>query len=50
VLARGRRPVARLVPFQPVASKRRFGAMRGFVTIGPDFFEKLPEDELARWE
>jgi prevent-host-death family protein len=50
VLARGKRPVARLVPFQPVPSKRRFGAMRGIVTVGPDFFEPLPEDELARWE
>jgi prevent-host-death family protein len=50
VLARGKRPVARLVPFHPVPTKRRFGALRGVVTVGPDFFEPLPESELASWE
>jgi hypothetical protein len=33
-----------------VPSKRRFGAMRGIVAVGPEFFEPLPEDELTRWE
>jgi len=48
-IARGRTPVARLVP---IASKprRQFGAMRGQIAIGPEFFEPLPEDELDRWE
>jgi antitoxin (DNA-binding transcriptional repressor) of toxin-antitoxin stability system len=50
VLARGKRPVAKLVPFHPVPSNRRFGAMRGIVAVGPDFFEPLPDDELVRWE
>jgi prevent-host-death family protein len=50
VLARGRRPVARLVPYHPQAAKRQFGALRGTVSVGPEFFEPLPEDELAAWE
>jgi len=50
VLARGKRPVARLVPFHPGPTERRFGALRGVVTIGPEFFEPLPDAELARWE
>jgi len=49
VIARGKTPIAKLVP---VASKgkRQFGAMRGRIDIGPEFFEPLPEDELAAWE
>jgi prevent-host-death family protein len=50
VLARGRRPVARLVPYHPQTAKRQFGALRGIVSVGPEFFEPLPEDELAAWE
>jgi prevent-host-death family protein len=50
VLARGKQPVAKLVPFHPGERSRRFGALRGIVTVGPEFFEPLPEDELARWE
>ena len=48
-IARGRTPVAKLVPLAPQA-KREFGAMRGKISIGPEFFEPLPEDELARWD
>ena len=48
-IARGRTPVAKLVPIAPKA-KRQFGAMRGKISIGPEFFEPLPEDELDRWE
>ena len=50
ILARGKQPVAKLVPFAPAKVKRRFGALRGIVTVGPEFFEPLPPDELARWE
>ena len=47
-IARGRTPVAKLVPIAPKA-KREFGAMHGKISIGPEFFELLPEDELDRW-
>ncbi len=50
VLARGKVPIAKLVPYQPVVPKREFGALRGVISIGPEFFEPLPEDELAAWE
>jgi prevent-host-death family protein len=48
-IARGKVPVAKLVPVAPKA-KREFGAMRGKFSIGPEFFEPLPDDELDRWE
>lgn len=50
VLARGRDPIARLVPYRPPARGRRFGALHGTVSVGPEFFHPLPEDELAAWE
>ena len=50
VLARGKVPIAKLVPYQPVASKRQFGALRGLVSVGPEFFDPLPEDELSAWD
>ena len=50
ILARGSQPVARLVPYQTPPTKRRFGALRGLISVGPAFFEPLPEDELAGWE
>ena len=48
-IARRRTPVAKLVPIVP-KPKREFGAMRGRISIGPEFFDPLPEEELARWE
>ncbi|HEX4158088.1 MAG TPA: type II toxin-antitoxin system prevent-host-death family antitoxin [Rhizomicrobium sp.] len=50
VLARGKEPVAKLVPFKAVKNKRRFGALKGIVSVGPEFFEPLPERVLKRWE
>ena len=50
ILARGKVPVAKLVPLQPPSSKRQFGAFRGMIAVGPEFFEPLPEGELAAWE
>jgi len=50
IIARGRMPVARLVPIsRSVRGGRRFGALRGRVRVGKEFFEPLPEDELKRW-
>ena len=41
--------MAKLVPIAPQAN-REFGAMCGKITIGPEFFEPLPEDELDGWD
>jgi len=48
VIARGRKPVAKLVPLAP-KPKRVFGALRGKIAIGPEFFEPLPLEELDPW-
>jgi antitoxin (DNA-binding transcriptional repressor) of toxin-antitoxin stability system len=50
VLARGKHPIAKIVPYHPVGSKRQFGALRGIVSVGPRFFAPLPAEELAAWE
>jgi len=50
ILARGKTPIAKIIPIQPPTRKRNFGALRGLIEIGPDFFEPLPESELAGWE
>ncbi|MGE3650940.1 MAG: type II toxin-antitoxin system Phd/YefM family antitoxin [Reyranellaceae bacterium] len=51
VLARGREPVAKIVAVSRKAKpKRKFGALKGKIKIGPEFFDPLPEDELKRWE
>jgi prevent-host-death family protein len=49
VITIGKTPVAKLVPIVR-KSKREFGAMRGKFSIGPEFFEPLPNDELDLWE
>ncbi|MFQ5765663.1 MAG: type II toxin-antitoxin system Phd/YefM family antitoxin [Rhodospirillales bacterium] len=50
VIARGREPVARLVPVAVGGRRRVFGAMRGRARVTEAFFEPLPADELAPWE
>jgi prevent-host-death family protein len=50
ILARGKKPIAKLVPFNPPAAHRRFGALRGVINVGPEFFDPLPEQDLAVWE
>ena len=49
VLARGKEPVAKIVPLTP-KPKRKFGRLKGKGSVGPEFFEPLPEEELKRWE
>ena len=50
IIARGRKPVARLVPFRAPRVERRFGAMRGRARVTAAFFESLPAEELRAWE
>jgi len=51
VIARGDKPVAKLVPVECAKPKRVFGSMRGVVgKLGPEFFEPLPPEELEGWE
>jgi prevent-host-death family protein len=48
-IARGTKPVAKLVPLVAAAAKRQFGTMRGQIHVGPAFFEPLPDEELDAW-
>ncbi|OYZ08246.1 MAG: antitoxin [Novosphingobium sp. 28-62-57] len=48
VIARGNVPAVRLVPVNP-RGKRRFGALKGKITVDIRFDEPLPEDELEGW-
>ncbi len=50
VIARGKVPMVRLVPISRPAVERRFGAMKGEVSVDESFFEPLPEEELEAWE
>jgi len=53
VLARGKTPVAKIVPLNPPApepkKKRELGQLRGLVKLDPGFWDPLPDDELALW-
>ncbi len=54
VIARGKEPVARLVPMSPshaIDKPRRVpGLLKGIVHLDDSFFDPLPDDELALWE
>ncbi|MFY9751711.1 MAG: type II toxin-antitoxin system Phd/YefM family antitoxin [Candidatus Acidiferrales bacterium] len=50
IIARGSKPVARLVPVGEVKGKRRPGSLKGQLRVGPEFFEALPPGELSGWE
>ena len=48
---KSRTPMVKLVPVE--ASRvhmRPVGLYKGQIDIGPEFFEPLPEEELALWE
>lgn len=47
IIAKGGKPYARLCPLEPAAA-RRPGLLVG--SVGEEFFEPLPEDELEAWE
>jgi antitoxin (DNA-binding transcriptional repressor) of toxin-antitoxin stability system len=49
VLTRGKVAVAKIVPVPPVP-KRKFGCLKDKISIGPEFFEPLSEEELKLWE
>lgn len=48
VIARGNVPAVRLVPVNP-RGKRRFGALKGKITVDARFDEPLPDDEIEGW-
>lgn len=50
VIARGKKPAVKLVPIEPLKSKRVPGAWKGLVWEADDAFAPLTEEELADWE
>ena len=48
IIARGARPVVRLVPLP--RKRRLIGALEGRVAVPDDLFVPLPEEELRLWE
>ena len=48
VIARGKKPVVKLVPIAP-KPKRVPGQWKGKFTIPPEFYEPMSEAELALW-
>jgi prevent-host-death family protein len=50
ILAKAGEPVARIVPYVPVRSPRKPGALKGKIRIGKDFDAPLPDELLAAFE
>ena len=48
VLAKAGKPCAKLIPFTPSEEPRKPGLIHG--VLGDEFFDPLPEEELASWE
>lgn len=49
VIAKGGRPVARLVPYRSLAAKRVPGSAKGKIVIREDFDAPLPESILEQF-
>lgn len=49
VIARGEKPLVRLVPVDAPKPRRRFGAMRGKARVDDAFFKPLPGEEMDAW-
>jgi prevent-host-death family protein len=49
VIARGKKPVVRLVAIEDKTGRRKPGILRGKLKVGPEFFEPLPKEELDAW-
>jgi prevent-host-death family protein len=50
IIARGSKPVVRLVAIEDQPGDRVPGAWKGKVHVGPEFFAPLPPEELEGWE
>jgi prevent-host-death family protein len=47
IIARGSKPVARLVPVGELKGKRQPGSLKGKLRVGPEFFDPLPKSERS---
>jgi prevent-host-death family protein len=49
IIARGTKPMVRLVPVSNPRGERKPGRLKGKFELGPEFFEPLPQEELDLW-
>jgi prevent-host-death family protein len=49
VIARGKKPVVRLVAIEDGQHLRKPGILRGKLKVGPEFFDPLAKEELDAW-
>jgi prevent-host-death family protein len=49
IIARGKKPVAKLGPISDTSEQRKPGRLKGKFKLGPAFFEPLPPEELDLW-
>jgi prevent-host-death family protein len=50
IIARGSKPVARLVPMAEAKGRRQPGSLKGKLVVDPEFLEALPSGELSASE
>jgi antitoxin (DNA-binding transcriptional repressor) of toxin-antitoxin stability system len=50
IIAKAGRPVARLVPLEPVVKKKHLGLLRGAFSVPDDFDAPLPHEVLDAFE
>lgn len=49
IIARGKEPVAKIIPFPARKKKRVPGSLKGKIWYAPDAFDPLSKEELAAW-
>jgi prevent-host-death family protein len=49
IIARGKKPVAKIVALEKPGKKRVPGRWKGKIRIHPSFFDPMTKEELAEW-
>lgn len=49
IISRYGKRIARIVPYHPRQTKRKFGAMKDLAKFDETLFDPLPEEELSAW-
>ena len=49
IIARGKEPVAKIIPFPARKKKRVPGSLKGKIWYATDAFDPLTKEELAEW-
>jgi len=49
VIARGKKPVAKIIALKVRGKKRIPGRLKGKIHIHPSFFDPMTKEELAEW-